>query len=689
MLNVPVAEKVALRGSFIVGEGGGDTRNSLDGSRLNETKVGGANLKMLAEMSDTFTLELAGDWIRTNQNGRYAIDVSGILRPPSGNLYVATSGEDSRNIGKNWGLAANATWDVTDTMTIKSITSYRKTQQSYNLDLTDQPVPIYVLYTVNDSEQFSQELQISGTAFDNKLNYVAGLYYFNETSDAFIGDFLFQSLNFNKDIGVDVDSYAAFAQVDYNVTEDLTLIVGGRWTRDEKSIDFVQRLGGTPGLEPGGVVLFDTADLDGQILPSRPGKPVETDLAFNQFTPKLGIEYAVNPDLNLFATYVKGFKSGGWSARVTAANEFFNFDPEKINSYEIGTKGSILDNRGNFSLTGFYYDYSNLFNTGVNDQGAFGIATSDAEIYGIELETNWQLTEGLSAYANLSWQDAKRKSTSDATITLGEELQRLPNWQALVGFNGSHPVSDNLNVIYNASYSYMDDHYVNPQNTVSGLTGPVDLVNALVGVETADGQYRFTVGCRNCFGEEYINQILDVAALGVAVAEHVDEARDEQPRVVAGQDGVLRALDTGGAEVGEVAGHMGVLEGLGVGALEAVLVVGRHAARDRLVADQDRPALAGVGGGEDAAVARVLGQVAGADVHQVGRVDQQRHEEDEAEDRDDADGLVHRSFTTWVCSLSAAESSTGSSRGAGRRAWSEMRSRRAMTTQLATSEEPP
>ena len=186
-----------------------------------------------------------------------------------------------------------------------------------------------------------------------------------------------------------------------------------------------------------------------------------------------------------------------------------------------------------------------------------------------------------------------------------------------------------------------------------------------------------------------VDRELDVAARRVGVAEQVDEAGDEQSRVVAGQHRVLRALHPGLAVPGEVAGERGVLERLGVGALELVLVVGGHALRDRVLADEDRPALAGERRGDDAAVARVLRERVGADVHQVGGVDQERHEEHQAEHRDDADGLVHRSFTTWVLSLSLVESSTGSMRGAGRRAWSEMRSRRATMTQFATSEEPP
>ena len=525
MLNTTLSDDTAVRGSFIVGDGGGDTFNIANDTRVNDMSVGGAKLATLTKVSDRVTLELGGDWTRTNQNGRYGIDISGILREPTGSLFVANTNEVTENIGETWGVSANVTWEASDTVSVKSITAFRNTNQRFNIARTDQPTSLYVVFSDNDSDQFSQEFQITGSAVDGRLNYVAGLFYFNERSTSFIGDFIFQSLVFNKDLGVDVDSYAAFAQFDYDLSDRLTLIVGGRFTRDEKSIDIVQRLGGEPGFEPGGDVIFDTDTVNGQVLDARPDDPVRTDLGFSRFNPKIGLEYAVSDDLNLYATYTQGFKSGGWSARVTAANEFFDFDPEEIDSFEVGAKGTLIDGRGQFSLAGFYYDYRNLFNTGTTADGSFGIATSDAEIYGVELETNWQIVSGLSAFANASFQEGERNAVSAATIALGDELQRFPQWQAAVGLDGVQPLSDKYDLIYNASYTYMDEHFVNPQNTPSALTGPVDLVNAQIGIATADGAARLTLGCRNCFGELYIDQILDFAPLGFITVYPGERAR--------------------------------------------------------------------------------------------------------------------------------------------------------------------
>lgn len=513
--NVPLSSVFAVRANALVSGGGGYTYNRTLDERVNDSKFAGFRLAARYKPSDNLDINLAADWSRNNEQGTYGIDIAGIVRPYSGSIRVASSGTDTNNIGKAYGFSGTIDWTLSESAAIKSITAWRRTQQHYALDLTDQPESIYLLYTDNDSKQFSQELQLSGTGFDGKLKYVGGVYYFDERSKSLLGDQLFGFLYFRKDLRVRTESYAAYAQFEYQLTDTLGLIAGGRYTHDDKNIDIVEKFGGTPGFaDIGGDVVFTTDTLRGQLIPARPGRPVKTDLGFNKFTPKVGIEYKPSRDLLVYASYTQGFKSGGWSARVTSAEEFFDFDPETINSYEIGVKSQILNRNATVNVTGFYYDYKNLFNTGTTSSGGFGIATSDANIYGIEVETNWQLSEGIRLFANGAWQDAKRKGVGVATIALGSELQRLPHWSGAIGVTAKRPLSDRLNVIANADYSYQGKHFVNPQNTPAARTGPVDLVNASVAIETADERFGLTVGCRNCFNEVYKVQILDFAALG-------------------------------------------------------------------------------------------------------------------------------------------------------------------------------
>jgi iron complex outermembrane receptor protein len=515
--NLALSNTSALRLTALVGDGDGDTYNRVLDKQVNGTKTLGFRGAFRYQPGDDLEINLSADWARGIQNGRYGFDVSGILRPPADSIYISSTGTDVRNVGKAWGLNGTLEYRLSDSLSLKSITAWRATTQRYNLDLTDQPVSLYVLYTDNDTGQFTQEFQLTGTGLDDRLEFVAGLYYFNERSTAFIGDYIFSSLFFRKDIRVGTDAYAGFAQGSYKLTDTLSLIVGGRLTHEKKFIDIttVADFSGTDfQFKPfPGIPIFDNSTVCGAISPSRPERPVACNLSVTRFTPRLGLEFKPDRDLLVFATWTRGFKSGGWSARVTAADEFFDFDPETLDSFELGLKSTVAGGRGTVNLTGFYYDYKNIFNTGTAPNGSFGIAVSDARIYGIELETNWQLAPGVRAFGNLAWQGNDLTRPAAATIVLGDRLQRTPSWQGSVGINVDRPVSERVNVIANADYSYMGKHFVSPQNFPSTETGPVNLVNASVGIRL-DDRIDLTAGCKNCFGEEYFNQALPFPAFG-------------------------------------------------------------------------------------------------------------------------------------------------------------------------------
>ena len=515
--NIALSDSSAVRLTALVGDGDGDTYNRVLDKQVNGTKTLGFRGAARFQPGDDLEINLSADWARGIQNGRYGFDVSGILRPPADSIYVSSTGTDVRNVGKAWGLHGTLEYKLSDTLSLKSITAYRATTQRYGLDLTDQPVSLYVLYTDNDTGQFTQEFQLTGSGLDDRLEFVAGLFYFNERSTAFIGDYIFSSLFFRKDIRIGTDAYAGFAQGSYKLSDSFSLILGGRLTHEKKFIDIttIADFTGTDfQFTPfAGIPIFDNSTVCGTISPSRPERPVACNLSVTRFTPRVGLEFKPDQDLLVFATWTRGFKSGGWSARVTAAEEFFDFDPETLDSFELGLKSTVAGGRGTVNLTGFYYDYKNIFNTGTAPNGSFGIAISDAKIYGIELETNWQLADGVRAFGNLAWQGNDLARPAAATILLGDRMQRTPSWQGSVGINVDRPVSNRVNILANADYSYMGKHFVSPQNFPSTETGPVNIVNASAGVRL-DDRFDITAGCKNCFGDEYFNQALPFPSFG-------------------------------------------------------------------------------------------------------------------------------------------------------------------------------
>ncbi|MBT4741286.1 MAG: TonB-dependent receptor [Rhodospirillaceae bacterium] len=511
-------DRTFVRLTGIAQWGDGYTANDVLGRDVNDRETYGTRAQIRILPNEDLTVDLAFDWSESKAAGLYGKDILGFTRPFNGDLYSSDSSVDTTNVGSAWGVAANISYDISETTNFQSITSWRNTFQSWNLDLTDQPVSIFNLFTINDSDQLSQEFKFSGTAFDDRLEYSTGVFYFEEDSFSFIGDQINLFFGpgarlplpfFSRDYDVGIKSYAAFAEGTYSLTDDLRLIVGGRITRDEKTLDIIHKVGGTVGLvSDGPIVDWDSATLLAL------GTPTEQN--FSEFTPRLGLQYDITEDVNVFAMFTRGFKSGGWAARTNNPAEVTAFEPEIVDNYEVGLKSSLLDGQVRLAFDAFYYDYTNLFNSATGASGNFIVATNDAEVYGLEGEITARITENLDIFGNFGIQEGKYIGVDPelAGSVVGGELQRLPGFSAQLGFSYVQPVNDDWNARVNADYNYSDSHFTNLQNTPAAQSGTIDLVSAALNFEREDQSLSFGVSCRNCLDDEYISQSLDFSGLG-------------------------------------------------------------------------------------------------------------------------------------------------------------------------------
>jgi iron complex outermembrane receptor protein len=508
-VNVPlIQDKLAFRLNAAVEQGDGYTDNITLGREVNDRDYWGTRGSLRWQPADNLDVLLTGDISRSDQAGLYAIDVSGITRPPLGDLFTTVSGTNTSNKGETEGLNLTVDWDISDTFALQSITSFRNTYQKWNLDLTDQVIPIFLLYTINDSDQLSQEFKLTGKLFDDRLSYVGGFFYFDEDSFSFIGDsFERVPVFLGRDYDVETESWALFAEFTYQIADQWALIFGGRYTQDDKSVNIVATAAGTPGFVNNGFPSFDNTDINAA------GTPTELD--FDEFTPKVGVQYDITDDLQLYLTYQEGFKSGGWSARTNDATEIQTFVPEFVNSFALGGKWLTWGGRARINAEAFYYDYEDLFNTGTGQMGNFIVATNDAEIKGIEIESTVRFTDNLDGYGFIAWQDGEYEGVDPALAgtVVGAELQRLPEWSYKVGLTYTRPVGAG-EIIANGSYAYTKDHFTNLQNTPLAKSGNVNIADASVGWQTDDGRYYVGLSCRNCFDDEYIVQSLDFAGFG-------------------------------------------------------------------------------------------------------------------------------------------------------------------------------
>lgn len=518
-----VDDKLAVRVNLLKQENDGYSNAITLGGKVNNTDFWGGRIAALFQPTDNLKFIFTADYMEDDSNSVYPANLAPLPSEPAfAGLFNVYSDTEQRNLGETSGVALTAIWDISDTMTLKSITASRETIQKYNIDLSDSINPIYELFTDNDSDQLSQEFNLTGTFGDGKFDYTSGLYYFEEESSSILGnEFNLRpapSLYFEQQLQTDVESYAVYGEVTWNLNDAWSVFFGGRYTTEEKTIATqfyaAPQPGAFPATEAERFLIFDTEVVESFGTP--------TSLDFNEFTPRVGVTWAATDDLNMYASLSRGFKSGGWLARLVFPNpdELSAFPAEIVDSYEVGLKAELFDNRVRTNLALFYTDFQDLFNTFTNVNGGFTGATTDATIYGLEAEGTYRVNSYLDIYANFAFMEGEYADNLDPALDaeLGEDLQRLPGFQGKIGVSGLFPLgSGNGTFIANFDYSMIGDHFVAASNAPISETS-YNIANASVGWENDNQKISVLLRCRNCFEEEYFHSLLDFSGLGFAPA---------------------------------------------------------------------------------------------------------------------------------------------------------------------------
>lgn len=311
---------------------------------------------------------------------------------------------------KTWGHALTASLDLGGA-TLKSITAYRKLRWSDSLDLDGSPLPVAMTQRFTRYHAFSEELQLTGTALDDRLNYVLGLYYFKDFAET-LGpqSFFGGGTAFESDYASHTQAYAAYAQADYKITDKLTLTGGLRYTHEKKDI---RRLLIAGPNTPARVTVIN--------VPFG-GVP---DAKFNNVSPSATLRYEPADNINIYARYAKGFKSGGFNGETNIAGTTASlpgcaapaeltcpYKAETVDSYEIGLKTRFLDNSLQFNIAGFLDNHKNIQLSIFTAEGAAASIVrnaASARIKGIEVETiirpaDWLTLNGSAAFLSANYQ---------------------------------------------------------------------------------------------------------------------------------------------------------------------------------------------------------------------------------------------------------------------------------------------
>nr|WP_166178595.1 TonB-dependent receptor [Altererythrobacter segetis] len=560
MLNVPVSDILKLRATVSYQSRDGYVKRLVDGEKMGNQNSLAGRLQALIEPSSNFSILLSGDYTHTREEalpttllavngstdpslnlfsqfynwvaapiaaGHPPLTICGAPGVPAptsdprcyssrwitGNNYTTNASAPNTSDLDLWGVSAVMDWDI-GVANLKSITAYRKLSSHFFLD--NDSSPLHVLEASNDyyQKQFSQEFQLTGKAFDDRLNWLVGLFYLKEKGTdrnhliASLADFLSGGF-------VDNDSYAAFAQGTYKLTDALSVTLGGRYTDETKRFlpDQLITLDKT-----GGSILFLsrlfipdlTLNPNGdRILP-----PIWGTTRSKEFTPSVSVDYRLTPDVLGYVSYSKGFKSGGFTQRVfPPLPQVPNFNPEFVTSYEAGIKTEFFDHRLRVNAAAFLAHYNGLQITVFDPSGAlFGGATPTtrnagrARIQGFELETETRLAEWLLLNGDLGYTDAKYVEVSPLAteVTLNSKLPYVPKWTATGGVTiGSFELPFGK-ISFRGDVSYKGSQFLTANNTPVLFQKAVTLVSASASISDQDEHWTLSAGVTNLTNEKYL-----------------------------------------------------------------------------------------------------------------------------------------------------------------------------------------
>ncbi len=452
------------------------------------------------------------------------------------------------------GFAARLEWDI-GSMTLTSVTGYNEFEREEANDWDGGFYNDSSNINTTDLEVFSQELRLSGDT--GPINWVAGLYYakdeMDESYDYFMSDSVFgfgaapwgvdlfaatPILQLDTRYSQETESIAAFGHVEWQFTDAWRLTVGARYTeedRDWAGCTFVAEDGSLgnflnanfgSSLSPGdcGTINDDPASPDyifaviGTPRVNDAFQVYEDSISTDRWMGKVGLDYAINDDILMYGMVSVGFKSGGFNgANSNTTQQLVPYDEEKLTSYEVGMKATLLEGRMQLNAATFFYDYEDKQeqDTAVTFVGNISGLTNvpESEITGAEIDLKWQPLTGLNVSLGVAWLDtevtkwnAVDPDQSSWPVTVrrdvsGIELAQAPEWSYAGLVSYEWPLANGLVMEVAGDVSFTDDTSggVSPENATEDYT----LFNARLGVGSADGQWRALLWTRNLTDEDY------------------------------------------------------------------------------------------------------------------------------------------------------------------------------------------
>ncbi|WP_425464306.1 TonB-dependent receptor [Novosphingobium umbonatum] len=400
------------------------------------------------------TLEVHGDKIFARLTGDVTHDMSnprgghreitGQLTgaPVLANVFDTAAGLNSpKQDVKAWGWSLFLEARPSDELTLRSITAFRKDDSASPIDFdatASQDVDVPAYYR---NKQWSQELQVLYSK--GRFNGMAGFYYLNATALTQFDVRLFTTLaglTAFTNANIRTDTMAGFVNMSYDITDQISLEAGGRYTWDKRNAQILRQnyLGGGSPVFGGAGTAF-----------GNPSTNFLGSASYNKFTPRVSVNWKPDSANTLYASYSQGFKGGGFDPRGVGVNapagvsqgQYLSFRPEKVDSYELGLKTRLFDRKLALNLAAFRMDYTDVQIPGSVACTVAGLPSfcgvvsnaGKARMQGVEAEARVKLG-ALSLNGSLGYIDAKYRqyitliAGQPTDVAANRKVQNTPAW---------------------------------------------------------------------------------------------------------------------------------------------------------------------------------------------------------------------------------------------------------------------
>ncbi|MBC3767402.1 TonB-dependent receptor [Neptunicella marina] len=516
-LNVPLSDSTAVKVSYSDLKRDGYIDNLTTGNKLNARDASAYRIQLRSQPSDQLEINFSADGLSSDRLsflGEALSDTLGTTTDQAApeKYQVATSIDtvEERDIK---GAMLDVSYTMQNGFDLKSITAWRDTDIFYTNDSDYAAVDLLTIEYSDQYQQWSQEFQLISPEKNSDFDYVAGLYLYSQDADtrrdAINGEFSFLFGNvpgtmvYNSG-NVVTDSLAAYFNSGYDLSDDQALAFGVRYTKEDKDLDWL-----LDGSKSG---IFGIGSTNGQLTDKRSDSYVSYALSYN---------YRLADNINSYAKYSTGFKSGGYNldyitnADLSAGIEF---DKETVGSAELGLKTSFNRNQITLNMAAFRSEFKNYQVNQFIDlgNGASSISIRNAAkaiSQGLELELTYHPLPNLDINASLGLLDTEFKDFPGGLTgggnAKGKDLINAPDMNLSLSIQHIVSLSAiNADLMWRLDLSHSSGFFTTVDNVKSqtladgtdvqfGHVDHITLINARIGLLTHKSGWEAYLWARN------------------------------------------------------------------------------------------------------------------------------------------------------------------------------------------------